>query len=72
MEDMKPETILKGANNMAQIIYNESTREFHLQNSRISYILCLLENGQPGHLYFGKRLTHRDSFQHFIQIKRPV
>ena len=44
MEDMKPETILKGANNMAQIIYNESTREFHLQNSRISYILCLLEN----------------------------
>ncbi len=54
---------------MAQIIYNESTREFHLQNSRISYILCLLENGQPGHLYFGKRLTHRDSFQHFIQMR---
>ncbi len=54
---------------MANIIYNEATKEFHLQNNRISYILCVLENGQLGHLYFGKRLTHRDSFQHFIQMR---
>lgn len=54
---------------MARIIYNETTKEFHFQNDRISYILCILENGQIGHLYFGKRLTHRDSFQHFIQMR---
>lgn len=54
---------------MANIIFNEKTREFHLQNDRISYILCILENGQPGHLYFGKRMTHRDSFQHLIQMR---
>ena len=28
---------------MANIIFNEKTREFHLQNDRISYILCILE-----------------------------
>ena len=50
---------------MAKILFNEATKEFHLQNERISYIFCILENGQLGHLYFGKRLTHRDSFQHF-------
>ncbi|MBS6645223.1 MAG: alpha-galactosidase [Clostridiaceae bacterium] len=54
---------------MAQIKFNEATREFHLQNQRISYILCVLENGQIGHLYFGKKLTHRESFQHFLQMR---
>ncbi len=54
---------------MARIIYNQMTKEYHLQNHQISYILCVLENGQLGHLYFGKRLTHRDSFQHFIQMR---
>ena len=54
---------------MAKILFNEATKEFHLQNERISYIFCILENGQLGHLYFGKRLTHRDSFQHFIQMR---
>ena len=54
---------------MAEIIYNTSTREFHLCNQRISYILSVLENGQLGQLYFGKKLTHRDSFAHFIQMR---
>ncbi len=54
---------------MVQIIRNEETREFHLQNDRISYILTVLENGQLGHLYFGKRIRHRDSFQHFLQLR---
>ena len=54
---------------MAKIIYNTSTREFHLCNQRISYILSVLENGQLGQLYFGKKLTHRDSFAHFIQMR---
>lgn len=54
---------------MIHIIFNEHTKEFHLQNDRISYIFGILENGQLGHIYFGKRIRHRDSFQHFIQMR---
>ena len=54
---------------MPNIIFNQETKEFHLQNKRISYILCILQNGQLGHLYFGKRVTHRDSFQHWLQLR---
>ncbi|MDO4328876.1 MAG: alpha-galactosidase [Lachnospiraceae bacterium] len=54
---------------MAEIRFNEKTMEFHLQNDRISYILGVLENGQLGHLYFGKKIRHRDSFQHLIQMR---
>ena len=54
---------------MAKILFNEATKEFHLQNDRISYIFCIMENGQLGHQYFGRHLTHRDSFQHFIQMR---
>ena len=42
------------------IIYNEKTREFHLYNQEISYIIKILDNEQPGQLYYGKRLTHRE------------
>ena len=38
------------------IIYNEKTREFHLYNQEISYIIKILDNDQPGQLYYGKRL----------------
>ena len=44
------------------IIYNEKTREFHLYNQEISYIIKILDNDQPGQLYYGKRLTHREDF----------
>ena len=30
------------------IIYNEKTREFHLYNQEISYIIKILDNDQPG------------------------
>ena len=36
---------------MAKILFNEATKEFHLQNDRISYIFCIMENGQLGHQY---------------------
>lgn len=47
------------------IIYQESSQEFHLHNSRISYLIQIMRNGQLGHLYFGKRLNERESFGHF-------
>ncbi len=49
------------------IIYNKSSSEFHLYNGNISYIMKILENNQMGHLYFGKRIRHRDSFAHLVQ-----
>lgn len=49
------------------IIYNEKTREFHLYNQEISYIIKILDNNQPGQLYYGKRLTHREDFSHLFE-----
>ncbi|TMW70412.1 alpha-galactosidase [Alteribacter natronophilus] len=49
------------------IFVNQEPLEFHLQSENVSYILTILENGQPGHLYYGKKLTHRESFQHFVR-----
>src|SRR5699024_6739637 len=44
------------------ITFNELTKEFHLQANNVSYIFKILENDQLGHLYYGKKLRHRDSF----------
>lgn len=49
------------------IIYNEKTREFHLYNQEISYIIKILDNDQPGQLYYGKRLTRREDFSHLFE-----
>lgn len=49
------------------IIYNEKTREFHLYNQEISYIIKILDNDQPGQLYYGKRLTHKEDFGHLFE-----
>lgn len=49
------------------IIYNEKTREFHLYNQEISYIIKILDNDQPGQLYYGKPLTHREDFSHLFE-----
>lgn len=46
------------------ILYNQHTQEFHLQGKDVSYIFTILENQQLGHLYYGKKLRHRDSFLH--------
>ena len=43
----------EGGKQMA-ICFRETAKEFHLYNEKISYILTVLENGQLGHLYFGK------------------
>ena len=49
------------------IVFHERTKEFHLYNQDISYILGILENGQPGQIYYGKRIHDSDSFQHLIE-----
>ncbi|WP_117169926.1 alpha-galactosidase [Paraliobacillus sediminis] len=53
------------------ILFNEKTKEFHLQSSKVSYILKVLENNQLSHVYFGKHLNHQDDFTHlFHAIQR--
>ena len=49
------------------IIFNESTEEFHLFNNQISYIVKVMKNNQLENLYFGKKITHRESFNHLIE-----
>lgn len=51
------------------IFINEKNREFHLQNKNSSYIFYVMENGQLGQLYYGKKIKHRDDFSHFF--KKP-
>ncbi|MCA1023805.1 alpha-galactosidase [Halobacillus litoralis] len=48
------------------IFVNEETREFHLQTCNSSYIFTVMENGQLGHLYYGKKIMHKESFQHLL------
>lgn len=50
------------------IIINEKNLEFHLFNNEMSYIFRVLEkSNQLEHLYYGKKIQHRDSFAHLIE-----
>lgn len=49
------------------IIFNEKTKEFHLYNKNISYIFTILKNNQLGHLYYGEKIKHRESFEHLLR-----
>lgn len=49
------------------IIFHKETKEFHLYNDEISYIFCILRNGQPGQIYYGKKINDRNSFQHLLE-----
>ncbi|MGC8633614.1 MAG: alpha-galactosidase [Candidatus Limnocylindrales bacterium] len=46
------------------IHWNAQTRELHLHNSRISYIIGILENGALGQLYAGAGLAPGRSYRH--------
>lgn len=52
------------------IVYHKDSEEFHIYNNSISYIIKILANGQPGQVYFGRRLSDRDSFGHIIEYAR--
>lgn len=51
------------------ILYNDATREFHLQTEKTSYIFSILKNEQLGQLYYGKKLRHRESFERLFHIE---
>ncbi|MCA1055262.1 alpha-galactosidase [Rossellomorea aquimaris] len=50
------------------IYVNEETQQFHLQGRNVSYIFSMTENEQPGQLYYGKKVKHRDDFSHLRQL----
>ncbi|MDD6514149.1 MAG: alpha-galactosidase [bacterium] len=52
------------------IKFHESTKEFHLYNEQISYIIRVLENGQLGHVYYGKHITDKEDFGYLIEYAR--
>ncbi len=48
------------------IIWHEKTRQFHLYNDEISYIMCVQPNGEMGQLYFGSRIHDREDFSYLF------
>lgn len=48
------------------IFINEDLLQFHLQGKDFSYLFHVMENEQLEHLYYGKKVTHRESFSHLI------
>ena len=52
------------------IIFHEGSKTFHLFNDEISYIMCVLPNGNMGNLYFGKRIHDREDFSYLLETKQ--
>ncbi len=59
---------------MNLIHINDGELEFHLSNGEISYLFRVMEKTNVlEHLYFGKAITHRDSFDYLIEREvRPA
>lgn len=49
------------------IVYHEKSKEFHLYNEEVSYLFQIIDNGQLGQLYYGKRLKDREDFGHLFE-----
>ncbi|EHI99663.1 Alpha-galactosidase [Clostridium sp. DL-VIII] len=49
------------------IKFNEKSKEFHLYNKEISYIIKILQNNQLGNLYYGQRIHHKESFSYLLE-----
>ena len=49
------------------ILFHKESREFHLFNEEISYIIKILDNNQLGNLYYGSKLHDRESFAYLLQ-----
>lgn len=46
------------------IICHENTRQIHLYNSSVSYIMYVQPNGEIGQLYFGPKIHDKDDFSY--------
>lgn len=50
--------------------YHPLSREFHLCNGFISYVIHILPNGMPANLYCGGRVRDREDFSYLLQNRR--
>nr|WP_296958832.1 alpha-galactosidase [uncultured Mediterraneibacter sp.] len=58
---------------MKNIVFHEETKTFHLYNEKVSYIMCVLENGHMGQLYFGKKIHDKPDFSYLVEKnERPM
>lgn len=46
---------------------HQKGKMFHLFNEKISYVIQVLSDGALGNLYYGKKITDRESFDHLIE-----
>lgn len=51
------------------IVWHEKSKQFHLYNDLISYIMYVQPNGELGQLYFGSVLRDREDFRHLTYHK---
>ena len=49
------------------IQYSEKFGEIHIYNDWLSYVIQILDNGQPGNLYFGKKIRHKEDFSYLLE-----
>ena len=58
---------------MRNIVFHDKTKTFHLYNEKISYIMCVLEKGHMGQIYFGKKIHDKEDFSYLVEkIDRPM
>ena len=46
------------------IVYHEKSKDFHIYNDYISYVIEVMENGMLKNVYYGKRIHDRDDFSY--------
>ncbi|POP34996.1 alpha-galactosidase [Lactonifactor longoviformis] len=49
------------------IIYSDTSKEIHIFNDQISYIIQILDNGELGNLYYGKKINHKEDFSYLLE-----
>ena len=42
--------------------FHEKTKEFHIYNSEVSYLMRIMENGRLENLYYGKAVRDKEDF----------
>ena len=52
------------------IIYHEQSKEFHIFNKEISYIIEVTEDNQLGNLYYGKKVRDKESFAYLHEEQK--
>lgn len=55
------------------IQFISDSKTFHLYNDSVSYIIKILPEGMPSHLYYGARLPLRENYDYLMEsIHRPM